>query len=77
MNRVLNQRTKVGAHSNQLTTTHDRTLDTNLRNTDILSGIEDLDVIQAVSDLAAQQNAYNAALGAASKIILPSLLDFL
>jgi len=77
MNRVLNQRTKIGARTNQLNTTHDRSLDTNLRNTDILSGIEDLDVIEAVSNLAAQENAYNAALGAASKIILPSLLDFL
>ena len=77
MNRVLNQRTKIGARTSQITTTHDRSLDTNLRNTETLSGIEDLDVIEAVSELAATENAFNAALGAASKIILPSLLDFL
>ena len=77
LNRILNQRTKIGARANQLDTTQDRGLDSNLSNTEILSGVEDLDVVEAVSELAAQENAYNAALGAASKIIMPSLLDFL
>jgi len=77
LNRILNQRTKIGARANQLDTTQDRGLDSNLSNTEILSGVEDLDVVEAVSKLAAQENAFNAALGAASKIILPSLLDFL
>jgi len=75
--RILNQRTKIGARANQLDTTQDRGLDSNLSNTEILSGVEDLDVAEAVSELAGQENALNAALGAASKIILPSLLDYL
>lgn len=77
LNRILNQRTTVGARSNQLSTTQTRGQDSNLRNTETLSGIEDLDVVQAVSQLAAQENAFNAALGAAGRIILPSLLDYL
>ncbi len=77
LNRVLNQRTKVGARANQLSTTSDRGHDTKLRNTEILSGIEDIDVIKAVNDLAATENAFNAALSAAGKIITPSLLDYL
>lgn len=77
LNRILNQRTKIGARANQLDTTQDRGLDSNLSNTEILSGVEDLDVVEAVSELAAQENAFNAALGAASRIIMPSLLDFL
>jgi len=77
LSRILNQRTTTGARSNQMSTTSDRGQDTNLRNTEILSGIEDLDVVEAVSQLAAQENAYNAALSAASRIILPSLLDYL
>lgn len=77
LSRILNQRTTTGARSNQMTTTSERGLDTNLRFTEILTGIEDLDVIEAVSQLAAQENAYNAALGSASRIILPSLLDYL
>ena len=76
-NRVLNQRTKMGARATQLLTTRERTQDSKLRNTEILSGIEDIDVIEAVSELAAQENAFNAALGSASRIIMPSLLDFL
>ena len=75
--RILNQRTTTGARSNQMSTTNERGLDSSLRNTEILAGIEDLDVVEAVSQLAAQENAFNAALGAASKIILPSLLDYL
>ncbi|MBW7996906.1 MAG: flagellar hook-associated protein 3 [Candidatus Glassbacteria bacterium] len=77
LNRILNQRTKVGARANQLFTTRERGLDSNLRNTEILSGIEDLDVIEAINELAAAENAFNAALGAAGRIIMPSLLDFL
>ncbi len=77
LNRILNQRTTTGARSNQMSTTSERGLDTSLRNTEILSGIEDLDVVEAVSQLAAQENSYNAALAAASRIILPSLLDYL
>ncbi len=77
LNRVLNQRTKVGARANQLSATSYRGQDTKLRNTEILSGIEDLDVIDAVNELAAAENAFNAALSAASKIITPSLLDYL
>jgi len=77
LNRILNQRTSVGARTNQMTTTEDRGLDSKLNNTEILSGIEDVDVVKAVNDLAAEENAYNAALSAASRIILPSLLDFL
>ncbi|MCE5270079.1 flagellar hook-associated protein FlgL [bacterium] len=77
LSRILNQRTTTGARSNQMSTTSDRGQDTSLRNTEILSGIEDLDVVEAVSQLAAQENAYNAALAAAGRIILPSLLDYL
>jgi flagellin-like hook-associated protein FlgL len=77
LNRILNQRTKIGARANQLETTQDRGLDSNLINTEILSRTEDLDVVEAISELAARENAFNAALGAASRIILPSLLDYL
>ncbi len=77
LNRLLNQRTKVGARANQLSATSERGLDTKLRNTEILSGIEDLDIIEAVNRLAATENAFNAALSAASRIITPSLLDYL
>ena len=77
LDRILNHRTSVGARANQMTNTEDRGLDSKLTNTEILSGIEDIDVVEAVNDLAAEENAYNAALSAASRIILPSLLEYL
>jgi len=77
LNRVLTQRTKIGARMNQLTTTQDRGQSSSLRNTETLSSVEDLDVVEAVSNLAARENAFNAALAAASKIIMPTLLDYL
>ncbi len=76
-NRILSQRTKTGALSNQLTTTADRGQGNTLRNTEILTGIEDLDVVEAVSELSALENAFNAALNSASRVIMPSLLDYL
>ena len=77
LNRILNQQTKVGARTNQLTATSSRGEDSNLRNTEILSGIEDIDVIEAANDLTVAENAFNAALSAASSIITNSLLDYL
>lgn len=77
LNRILQQRTTVGARVNQMDTTESRSQDSKLRNEEILTGVEDIDVIQAVTDLAARENAYNAALSSASRIILPSLLDYL
>ena len=77
LNRILQQRTTVGARVNQMDTTEDRSLDSKLRNEEILTGVEDIDVVQAVTDLAARENAYNAALSSASRIILPSLLDYI
>ncbi|MFC1614779.1 flagellar hook-associated protein FlgL [Gemmatimonadota bacterium] len=77
LNRILNQRTTVGTRTNQMTTTQYRGENTKLNNTEILSGIEDVDIVEAVNRLAAQENAYEAALAAAGRVILPSLLDYL
>jgi flagellar hook-associated protein 3 len=77
LNRILNQRTTVGTRTNQMTTTQYRGENTKLNNTEILSGIEDVDIVEAVNRLAAEENAYEAALAAAGRVILPSLLDYL
>jgi flagellar hook-associated protein 3 FlgL len=42
-----------------------------------LSTVEDVDLPKAVVDLQLQQNAYQAALGASSKVLSTSLMDFL
>ncbi|MEX2015199.1 MAG: flagellin, partial [Candidatus Hydrogenedentales bacterium] len=41
------------------------------------SDMEDIDIADAILELNKQENTYQATLGAAAKIIQPSLLDFL
>ncbi|GAA1794616.1 flagellar hook-associated protein 3 [Planosporangium flavigriseum] len=42
-----------------------------------LSDVEDIDLPKTISDMSLQQAAYQAALGAAAKVVQPSLVDFL
>lgn len=42
-----------------------------------LAGIEGIDLAKTITDLTLQQTAYQAALGAAAKVVQPSLMDFL
>jgi flagellar hook-associated protein 3 len=77
MQELLNQRASVGAMVNRLETTDSRLNDLNYSFKSLLSEVEDADLTQLVTDLATQENSYNAALVAAAKIIQPSLLDFL
>lgn len=42
-----------------------------------LASVEGIDLAKTITDLSLQQTAYQAALGAAAKIVQPSLMDFL
>jgi flagellin-like hook-associated protein FlgL len=77
MQDLLNQRASVGAKVNRLETTDSRLTDVSYNFTELLSEVEDADLTKLVTDLSAQENSYKAALIAASKIIQPSLMDFL
>ena len=48
-----------------------------LDNTKSLSDVENVDVAAAIVDLQMQEVAYQAALGATSRVLQPTLLDFL
>ncbi|PWB68130.1 hypothetical protein C3F09_12260 [candidate division GN15 bacterium] len=74
---LLNYRATVGARAIRLNTTDNRLADIELSFTSMLSGVEDADMTKLVTDLSTQENAYKSALMATSKIIQPSLLDFL
>ena len=74
---VLNQRASVGAKVIRLETTDSRLSDMQYNFTKLLSEVEDADLTKLVTDLATQENSYQSALIAASKIIQPSLLNFL
>ncbi len=75
--RLLNQRSSVGAKVVRLETADRRLVDQDFNFTKLLSEVEDADLTKLVSDLAVQENSYQAAMIAAAKIIQPSLLNFL
>jgi flagellar hook-associated protein 3 FlgL len=67
----------VGARHAQLLRAQDTLMDTKVGLEAQRSGIEDLDLGQAVLDLQLQQNSYQAALAVTAKVIQTSLMDFL
>ncbi|MCP4567845.1 MAG: flagellar hook-associated protein 3 [FCB group bacterium] len=77
MQEVLVSRGGVGARLNQLEMTLGRHEATALNLQKLLSDVEDADIVTLVTDLAKEENYYQAALMATSKVIQPSLLDFL
>lgn len=77
LNIVLNSRAVAGAKTNRVEVTLNRLESQQINFTSLLSDVEDADLTQILTDLAMQENAYNAALTAAAKIIQPSLLDFI
>jgi flagellar hook-associated protein 3 FlgL len=68
---------EVGAKANRLSEIVDRAGDEEGRLRALLTEVEDVDVVEALVTAKAQENAYQAALQTAAKIIPPSLLDFL
>jgi flagellin-like hook-associated protein FlgL len=77
MRELLRSRADVGSRMMRLNTTRNRLESTETSVTKMLSEVEDADIITLVSDVAREENLYQAALMASSKIIQPSLMDFL
>jgi flagellar hook-associated protein 3 FlgL len=78
LDQITNERADAGARLNRLdvTESHWETFKINMQQ--MLSDTEDVDLTQAITDLTAQQSAFQASLASASKIIQqPSLLDYL
>ena len=67
----------VGARVNQIQTTKDRITNEQIDLTDRITTIESADLPETIMQLSSSQVAYQSALGAASKIIQTSLLDYL
>lgn len=74
---VLQQRADIGARSNRMDLTKKRLDDNYTTYTNLMSKNEDVDVAQVIMNLQSQENVYKASLGAAGKIIQPTLVDFL
>ncbi|MCU1373106.1 MAG: flgL [Actinomycetia bacterium] len=67
----------VGARYHQVEAMGNRADSTKLDSTSQLSQVESIDLPQTIMELQLQEVAYQAALGAASRVIQPSLVDFL
>ncbi len=74
---VLSATARVGATQNRLETMTSQLEDYISNSEELLSLTIDIDYADVYVDLSAQENAYQAALSAASQVLQPSLLDFL
>jgi flagellar hook-associated protein 3 FlgL len=75
--RVVNVQADIGARTKRIEQARDAANDAELRLTSSLSEVENTDLVKASVDLKLQEVAYQAALSATSRVMQPSLLDFL
>lgn len=74
---VLNERSYLGAKINRVELHQARLEDLELNYTELLSQNEDADMAEVYMNLNMQESVYRASLSAGSRIIQPSLVDFL
>jgi flagellar hook-associated protein 3 FlgL len=67
----------VGTRYNRVETAQTALSSTKLQSSSSLSDVENVDVAAAIVDLQMQEVAYQSALGATSRVLQPTLLDFL
>ncbi|MCX7014692.1 MAG: flagellin [Candidatus Sumerlaeota bacterium] len=77
LNQMSNFRAVVGTRQNQFQTIDSRLADVKTALQTTQSDLRDVDIADAMSDLSQQELAYEASLGAASRVIMPTLLDYL
>ena len=75
--RITTTQADVGSRQNRVEIAAQAASDGELRLRNSLSEVENADLPKTIVDLQMQQVAYQASLGATSKVIQPSLLDFL
>ncbi len=74
---ILGQRTTLGARVNRLENANARLQETEDFMREELSRIEDADLAELISDLTLSQNAFDASLRAAGRIVQQSLINFI
>ncbi len=77
LNRILSVRADIGAKTNRMELAVERTKDNTLSFTEALSKVEDVDMAETIMQLKNFENVYKASLSMGSKIIQPSLVDFI
>ncbi|WP_298461677.1 flagellin [uncultured Cellulomonas sp.] len=74
---LLQQVAGLGARQAQIEAAGARTMETKVSLTSQLTEIEDVDLAGTIMEVQMQEVAYQAALGAASRVLQPTLMDFL
>ncbi|MCW2278820.1 flagellar hook-associated protein FlgL [Heliophilum fasciatum] len=77
MDVLLQERAAIGGRVNRVDFTENRLQDFEISVKDLLSKTANADMAEVYTQMSMQQNIYRAALSAGSKIIQPSLVDFL
>jgi len=77
MEAMLTEVSAVGARQNQIASAQTSITGQQLTTKAQLSGIEDIDLAETILGLQMQEVAYQGALGAAAKVLQPSLMEFL
>ncbi len=77
LNRVLSLRADIGARVNRMELVVNRIAENTTSYTKMLSDVQDVDMAGVIMFLKNAENVYKAALGTGSKVIQPSLIDFL
>ncbi|NHC42276.1 flagellar hook-associated protein FlgL [Bacillus sp. MM2020_1] len=74
---VLKERSELGARMNRMELSISRLEGLEVSTTRLLSGEEDVDMAEVITNLKTQENVQRAALSVGARIIQPSLVDFL
>jgi flagellar hook-associated protein 3 len=77
LNRVLVERSDVGARVNRAEVSQTRLTSFELQVTSQLSNVEDADITKVITDMTAAESVYQSALASAARMLQPSLIDFL
>ncbi|WP_315907146.1 flagellar hook-associated protein FlgL [Priestia koreensis] len=77
INSMLNTRAELGARQNRIEMMEDRVDEQEVIAQRIVSDNEDADIERVITDLKTQESVHRAALGVGSRIIQPTLMDFL
>ncbi|GAA0782687.1 flagellar hook-associated protein FlgL [Hathewaya limosa] len=77
MENLLKLRSEVGSKQNRMESARDKNKEQNFNLTKILSKTEDIDVSEKYMEYAVMQSVYLASLQTSSKILQPTLMDYL
>lgn len=77
LDNLLSQRASLGARVNRIELIKDRLANEEVSVTKLMSDNEDVDTAEVITNLKMQENVHRAALGSGSRVIQPTLLDFL